>query len=282
VICRYGESWRDTPEKIGALTLTSAAGVRIPLSQIATIKTTLGPSIINREENHRFITVRVNLRGRDMTSFMNEAQEKIAQNLTYDPTAYRIHWGGHFDSQKRAYARLAIIVPLALALMFLLLFGAFGVLRQAAFLIGLLPLSLFGGMLALNITGMTFNVSSAVGFIALFGMFIQNGVILITRFNQLRKAGTALREAVIQGTSQCFRPVLITAAVAIIGLVPASLSTQIGSDVQRPLATVIVYGLAFGTIIALYALPALYYLIEKRYDKPQNIQNGLPDHEIIL
>jgi heavy metal efflux system protein len=151
--------------------------------------------------------------------------------------------------------------------MFLLLFGAFGVLRQAGFLISMLPLSLFGGMLALNITGMTFNVSSAVGFIALFGIFIQNGVVMISRINLIREQGADLRSAVLNGTIQCFRPVLITASVAIIGLVPASLSTSIGSDVQRPLATVIVYGLAFGTLITLYALPALYYLLERRYEK---------------
>ena len=273
VICKYDESHRNTPEVIGSLMLTSGSGARIPLSQIATIKTTLGPSIINRESNHRFLTVRVNLRGRDMTSFMDEAREKIQNGVTYDHSDFRIHWGGQFDSQKRAYSRLAIIVPLALALMFLLLFGAFGIFRQAGFLMSLLPLSLFGGMLALNITGMTFNVSSAVGFIALFGVFIQNGVVIITRINQLRRKGTELKKSVIDGTIQCFRPVLITATVAIIGLVPASLSTNIGSDVQRPLATVIVYGLAFGTLITLYALPALYYLLERKYDRPINDLN---------
>ncbi|MFA6483075.1 MAG: CusA/CzcA family heavy metal efflux RND transporter, partial [Bacteroidales bacterium] len=275
VICRYNDIHRNSPEAIGALMLTSATGAKIPLSQIAEVRTTVGPSIINRESNHRFLTVRVNLRGRDMTSFLDEARQKIQNGVTYDHSQFRIHWGGQFDSQKRAYARLAIIVPLALALMFLLLFGSFGTFRQAGFLISLLPLSLFGGMMALNITGMTFNVSSAVGFIALFGVFIQNGVVMITRINQLRDKGIALMEAVIEGTHQCFRPVLITATVAIIGLVPASLSTNIGSDVQRPLATVIVYGLAFGTLITLYALPALYYMLEKKYDKPEIEENEI-------
>ncbi|HBB90160.1 MAG: hypothetical protein A2X22_00915 [Bacteroidetes bacterium GWF2_49_14] len=268
VICRYNEIHRNTPEAIGSLMLTSVSGAKIPLSQIAEIKTTMGPSIINRESNHRFLTVRVNLRGRDMTSFLDEARQKIQEGVNYDHGAFRIHWGGQFDSQKRAYARLFIIVPLALAIMFLLLFGAFGIFRQAGFLISLLPFSLFGGMLALNITGMTFNVSSAVGFIALFGVFIQNGVIIITRINQLRTKGIELKKSVIDGTIQCFRPVLITATVAIIGLIPASLSTNIGSDVQRPLATVIVYGLAFGTLITLYALPALYYMLERKYNEP--------------
>jgi len=281
VICRYAENDRNTPEAIGSLMLTSCTGAKIPLSQIADIKTTMGPSIINRESNHRFLTVRVNLRGRDMTSFLQEARQKIQDGVTYDKGAFRIHWGGQFDNQKRAYTRLAIIVPLALALMFLLLFGAFGVFRQAGFLMSLLPLSLFGGMLALNITGMTFNVSSAVGFIALFGVFIQNGVIILSRINLLRKKGVELKQSVISGTIQCFRPVLITATVAIIGLVPASLSTHIGSDVQRPLATVIVYGLAFGTLITLYALPALYYLLEKRFDKTAIAGNTNSDTQCI-
>jgi len=276
VICRYNEIHRNTPEAVGSLMLTSETGARIPLSQIAEIKTTLGPSIINRESNNRFLTVRVNLRGRDMTSFITEAKERIRENVRYDHEQFRIHWGGQFDSQQRAFSRLAIIVPLALALMFLLLFGAFGVFRQAGFLMSLLPLSLFGGLLALNLTGMTFNVSSAVGFIALFGVFIQNGVVMVSRINQTRRLGTELKQAVINGTVQCFRPVLITATVAIIGLVPASVSTNIGSDVQRPLATVIVYGLAFGTLITLYALPALYYLVEKKYDK---LRVPLPSNE---
>jgi heavy metal efflux system protein len=267
VICRYNDVHRNTPEKIGSLMLTSATGASIPLSQVAEIRTTLGPSLINRESNQRFLTVRINLRGRDMTSFMTEAQKVIGEQVLYDTSRFRLHWGGQFDSQKRAFARLALIVPLTLALMFLLLFGAFGVLRQAGFLISLLPLSVFGGMLALNITGISFNVSSAVGFIALFGVFIQNGVIMISRINSLRRHCMSLKHAVLEGTIQCFRPVLLTASVAIIGLVPASLSTNIGSDVQRPLAVVIVYGLAFGTLITLYALPALYYLIEKKYDQ---------------
>jgi cobalt-zinc-cadmium resistance protein CzcA len=132
---------------------------------------------------------------------------------------------------------------------------------------GIIPLALFGGMLALNVRGMTLNVSSAVGFIALFGVSIQNGVIIFSRINNLRKYGMKLKEAVSAGTRQCFRPVVMTATVAIVGLFPASISTNIGSDVQRPLATVIVYGLLFATLITLYVLPALYYLTEKRWGK---------------
>jgi cobalt-zinc-cadmium resistance protein CzcA len=266
VICRYNEQFRDTPEKIGALLLTSETGAKIPLSQIADIYTTTGAGIITREENQRFITVRINLRDYDITSFIREANAAVEKTVPYRHDAFHISWGGQFDNQKRAYARLLLIVPLSLALMFLLLFWNFGNFRQAWLQIGILPLSVFGGMLALNITGMTFNVSSAVGFIALFGVFIMNGVLMISHINYLRAEGVALKEAVTKGAIHRFRQILMTSTVAILGLVPASLSTNIGSDVQRPLATVIVYGLAFGTVITLYALPALYYMMEKYFE----------------
>ena len=148
--------------------------------------------------------------------------------------------------------------------MFVLLILAFGKVRQAGLLMSVVPLALFGGMLALNVRGMTLNVSSAVGFIALVGVAIQNGVIMITHINNLRRDGTPLRKAVVSGASHRMRPVLLTASVAVLGLFPASISTGIGSDVQRPLATVIVYGLLFATVITLFILPTLYYLIEKR------------------
>lgn len=267
VICRYNERYRNTPEKIGGLMLTSGSGAKIPLSQVAAIRTTTGASTITREMNRRHLTVRINLRGRDLTSFLNEATDRIRENVRYDPASCQIRWDGQFENQNRAYSRLAVVVPLALALMFLLLYGAFGDFRQAGLLIGLLPLAIFGGMLALNVSGMSFNVSSAVGFIALFGVSIQNGVIMISHINVLRRKGMELKEAVIAGSSHRLRPVLMTATVAILGLLPASLSTGIGSDVQRPLATVIVYGLLFGTVITLYVLPAFYYMLEKRKRK---------------
>ncbi len=263
VICRYNETYRNSPEKIGNLMLTSGSGVKIPLSQVAEIKTSTGASTITREMNKRHLTVRVNLRGRDLTSFLKDAQEKIKENVQYDHTNYRVHWDGQFENQNRAYSRLAVVVPIVLALMFLLLYGAFRDFRQAGLLICMLPLAVFGGMLALNVRGMTFNVSSAVGFIALFGVSIQNGVIMISHINVLRKKGMELKEAVISGASHRFRPVLMTATVAILGLFPASISSGIGSDVQRPLATVIVYGLLCGTIITLYVLPALYLMLER-------------------
>ena len=265
ISCRYTEDSRDTPDKIGSLMLTSASGAKIPLSQVAEVKLTTGESTITREMNKRHLTVKLNLRDRDLSSFLKEAQAKIENDVKYDHEKYHIKWGGQFENQNRAYSHLAFIVPLALAIMFLLLYGAFGDVKQATVLMSIVPLALFGGMLALNVRGMTLNVSSAVGFIALFGVAIQNGVIMISHINDLRKKGVDLKEAVTKGAHDRFRPVLMTATVAVIGLFPASLATGIGSDVQRPLATVIVYGLMFSTVLTLFVLPALYYMIERKF-----------------
>lgn len=273
ISCRYIEDSRDTPDKIGNLMLTSASGAKIPLSQVAEVKLSTGESTITREMNKRHLTVKLNLRGRDLSSFLKEAQAKIEKDIKYDHEKYHIKWGGQFENQNRAYSRLAFIVPLALAIMFLLLYGAFGDFKQALVLMSIVPLALFGGMLALNIRGMSLNVSSAVGFIALFGVAIQNGVIMISHINNLRKKGHELKDSVIKGARDRFRPVLMTATVAVIGLFPASMATGIGSDVQRPLATVIVYGLMFSTILTLFVLPAIYYMAERRFGKKQNLKS---------
>ncbi len=267
ISCRYKDDTRNTPDKIGNLMLTSTTGAKIPLLQVAKIKMATGESSISHEDNKRQLTVGFNIRGRDLTSYLNEAMPKVEKETKYDHELYGIRWGGQFENQKRAYARLSFIVPLALAIMFILLYGAFGKFRQAGLLMSIVPLALFGGMAALNIRGMTLNVSSAVGFIALFGVAIQNGVIMISHINDLRKKGLQLKESVLEGTKHRFRPVLMTATVAILGLLPASLATNLGSDVQRPLATVIVYGLLVATTLTLFILPALYYLVEKKAEK---------------
>lgn len=267
VICRFNDESRNTPERIGSLMLTSGSGAKIPLSQVADIKMTTGAGTISREMNKRHLTVHVNLRGVDLTTFLNKANIAIADRVKYDPNAFRLKWAGQFENQHRAYARLGVVIPLALGIMLLLLFAALGKFRQAVLLLCVVPLALFGGMLALNVRGMTLNVSSAVGFIALIGVAIQNGVIMISHINNLRSRGRNLRDAVITGTRHRFRPILMTATVAVLGLLPASLSTGIGSDVQRPLATVIVYGLLFATVITLYILPSLYYMMESRIEE---------------
>ena len=197
--------------------------------------------------------------------------------MQFDHTRYQIKWDGQFENQKRAYKRLAVVIPFVLAIMFLLMFGAFGRFRQAGLMISVLPLALFGGMAALNIRGMSFNISSAVGFIALFGLTIQNGIIMISHINNLRKEGMPLAEAVTEGAAHRLRPILMTASVAILGLLPASLATGIGSDVQRPLATVIVYGLLCSTLITLYVVPSLYYMMESRAEKTEKNRSNTQD-----
>ncbi len=265
ITCKYKEDARDTPEKIAALMLTSANGSKIPLSQVTDIRLSTGESTITREMNKRHLTVKLNLRDQDLSSFLREAQAAIEKNVDYDHHLYRIEWGGQFENQHRAYSRLGFIVPLALGIMFILLYLAFGKFRQAGLVLSIVPLALFGGMLALNLRGMTLNVSSAVGFIALFGIAIQNGVIMVSHFNQLRKEGMDLFRAVTVGAHHRFRPVLMTATTSMLGLLPASMATGIRSDVQRPLATVIVYGLLFSTAVTLFVLPVMYHLKEKRF-----------------
>lgn len=265
VICRFDDASRDTPESIGNLLLTNGAGAKIPLSQVAEVKMTTGASTISREMNKRHLTIHINLRGVDLTEFLNKANRLIDKEVSYNHDTVHLQWAGQFENQNRAYKRLAAVVPLALGIMLLLLFAACGKFRQAALMMCVVPLALFGGMLALNVRGMTLNVSSAVGFIALIGVAIQNGVIMISHINNLRSRDRGFKQSIITGAKHRFRPILMTATVAVLGLLPASLSTGIGSDVQRPLATVIVYGLLFATVITLYVLPALYYLVEKHY-----------------
>ena len=265
VICRFDDASRNTPESIGNLLLTNGAGAKIPLSQVAEVKMTTGASTISREMNKRHLTIHINLRGVDLTEFLNKANRLIDKEVAYDHDTVHLQWAGQFENQNRAYKRLGAVVPLALGIMLLLLFAACGKFRQAALMMCVVPLALFGGMLALNVRGMTLNVSSAVGFIALIGVAIQNGVIMISHINNLRSRDRGFKQSIITGAKHRFRPILMTATVAVLGLLPASLSTGIGSDVQRPLATVIVYGLLFATVITLYVLPALYYLVEKHY-----------------
>jgi len=278
VTCKLNSESRNTPEKIGNLLLTSNTGIKIPLSQVATIKLTTGASCISREMNKRHLTIRINLRGTDLTSFLKKANHEINKHVQYDKKNFHLQWGGQFQNQQRAYSKLAVVIPLTLGIMLLLLFAAFGKFRQAILQMSVIPLALFGGMLALNLRGMTLNVSSAVGFIALIGVAIQNGVIMVSHINNLRKGGKNLYDAVSEGSMHRFRPIIMTATVAVLGLLPASITTGIGSDVQRPLATVIVYGLLFSTVITLYILPALYYMMEKRAEDKSLKNHTKPEY----
>ncbi|HEV3456807.1 MAG TPA: CusA/CzcA family heavy metal efflux RND transporter [Thermoanaerobaculia bacterium] len=260
---RFVEAVRGDPEAIANLTIPSSTGARIPLSQVADVHLGTGESTITREMGRRHMTVKVDLRGRDLASFIAEAQPTIDRQVRYDHARYEVGWGGQFENQQRAQGRLAVIVPAALGLIFLILYAGFGQLRHAALILIVVPLALFGGLAALLLRGMTLNVSSAVGFVALFGVAVQNGVIMVSRLNQQRRSGLALGEALRRGAGVRMRPVLMTATVAILGLLPAATSRTIGSDVQRPLATVIVGGLISATFLTLLILPPAYFVVER-------------------
>jgi cobalt-zinc-cadmium resistance protein CzcA len=272
IVARFPESVRSSPDQIRDLSITLPAGARIPLSRVATVATTTGESTITREMNRRHLTVRLNLRGRDLSSFLAEAQATVPDRVKFDATKYELSWGGQFENQRRAQTRLALIVPAVLALIFILLYAAFGTLRHPALILTNLPIALLGGLIALYLRGMTLNVSSAVGFIALFGVAVQNGVIMVSHLNHHRERGQPLREAVIRGAVHRLRPVLMTATVATLGLLPAALATGVGSDVQRPLATVIVGGLITATLLTLLVLPSGYILLERRL--PEDVTRG--------
>lgn len=263
ITARYADAFRAEPESLKQLKIRNYKDQEIALEEIADVVLTQGESTITREHNQRHLTVKLNIRNRDLGSLLKEAQDKLDAQLEYNKDTIRLEWGGQFENKNRAYARLAVVIPLTILLMFLLLYATFNKVHQAVLLISILPLALFGGMLALNVRGMTLNVSSAVGFIALFGVAIQNGVIMFSHINDLRKK-MDLRNAVLFGTKERLRPVMMTATVAALGLLPASMATGIGSDIQRPLATVIVYGLIFSTFVTLFLLPALYYFWENR------------------
>jgi cobalt-zinc-cadmium resistance protein CzcA len=267
VTLRFTDTVRNSVDAIGNLTVISATGARIPLSQVAKIELKSGESTITRETNRRHLTVKLNLRGVDLSTFLADAHERIASKVKYDPLANEVVWGGQFENQARAQSRLAVILPLVLALIFLLLYGAFGTLRHAALILVSVPLALLGGLGALQVRGMTLNVSSAVGFIALFGVAVENGVIMVSSLNQKVDTGMPLVDAVFEGAKERLRPVLMTATVATLGLLPAALARGIGSDVQRPLATVVVGGLVSATFLTLLVLPALYYVVERRFPK---------------
>jgi cobalt-zinc-cadmium resistance protein CzcA len=259
---------RDSAQAIGNLLLTSSTGARIALSQVARISLETGESTITREMAKRHLTVRLDIRGRDLASLLAEAKAKIDEKVQYDHSRFQLSWGGQFENQQRAQKRLAVIMPVVIAIMFILLFANFRNGHMPAMILCAVPLGALGGLIALHLRGMTLNVSSAVGFIALFGVAVMDGILMVSRFNRFRfEDGMELKAAVLAGVKLRFRPVLVTASVATLGLLPAALQFGLGSDVQRPLATVVVGGLITATGLTLVWLPALYYLIEERYER---------------
>jgi cobalt-zinc-cadmium resistance protein CzcA len=257
VMVRFPEERRNSPEAMGAILVATPGGGSVPLSQLAEFIETEGPLQISRDNARRRIVVEFNIRGRDTGSVVAEGQKLLASRLALPP-GYYTTWGGTFENQQRAMHRLLIIVPVTLALIYLLLFLTFGSLRYAGLIMLNLPLALIGGIFGLLITGLYLSVPAAVGFIALFGVAVLNGVVLVSQFNQLRQEGLPLAEAVRRGCERRLRPVLMTALVAILGLVPLLFASGPGSEVQRPLAVVVVFGLFTSTLLTLIVLPVLY------------------------
>ena len=239
------------------LRLPMADGEPIALSSVATLRTMDGPVKIDRENSSRMVVVRANVRGRDLVGFVAEAQAAFAQKIQL-PTGYRTTWGGQFENQQRAAARLAVVVPVALALIFLLLYTTLGSLRQATLVLANIPFALVGGVLALWVSGEYLSVPASVGFIALMGIAVLNGLVMISTFNQMHLEGMVLDDVVMYGARRRLRPVLMTASITGFGLIPLLLATGPGSEIQRPLAIVVVGGLISATLLTLVLLPSLF------------------------
>lgn len=257
ILVRYEPEARMTAEAIQEILTATPEGMKVPLDQLATVEEVVGPRQITREDNQRFITIQCNVVDRDIGSFVAEAQRTIAEKVDLPP-GYLVTWGGQFRLQQEANRRLAVVVPATLLIIFLLLFSNFQSLKDAALILLNIPLALVGGVVGLWLTRQNLSVPASVGFIALFGIALENGMVLVTYLNQLVRNGTAINEASIRGACLRVRPVLMTAGTTALGLIPLLFSTGTGSEVQRPLATVVIGGLVTSTVLTLLVIPALY------------------------
>ncbi len=262
VVLRFPESRRNDPASVAAVLLDTPQGSRVPLGQLAEIRTVEGPGQISREDMKRRIVVECNVESRDFGGFVAEARRRVGKEVSL-PAGYYVTWGGQFENQQRATARLAVVVPVVLGMIFFLLFSSFGSMKNAALIFLNVPFSLIGGILGLYVSGQNLSVSASVGFIALFGVAVLNGIVMVSYFNKLRQEGLALDDAIRRGAEMRLRPVLMTALVAALGIVPMLLSEGTGSEIQRPLATVVVGGLFSSTLLTLLLLPALYGWFER-------------------
>jgi len=264
VSLRLPERYRTDPDAMRKIPLRAPGGEQVTLEQVAQVQVRRGPELINREEGQRRIVVMSNVRTRDLGSFVAEARAKIDRQVNLPP-GYYVEYGGQFENQQRATRRLMLIVPIAIALICVLLYLTFASVKQALLVVCNIPLALVGGIAALWIRGMNLNLSASIGFIALFGVAMLNGVVLMSSINQEIVAGHSVREAVLNGARRRLRPVLITAFVASFGFIPMAIATSTGAEVQRPLATVVIGGLFSSTVLTLFQLPVLYEWIFSRY-----------------
>ena len=262
LVVRLQEDASKDIETIRNLLVPSPTGARVPLSQIAEVQIVEGPAQISREDTRRRIGVELNVRGRDIASFVAEAQTAIEKDVKV-PAGYYLTWGGQFENLQRATARLTIVVPLALFLIFVLLFTTFNSVRQAILIYTSIPLAVVGGVLSLYLVGLPFSISAGVGFIALFGVAVLDGVVMVSYINHLRDEGRSVARAVKEGAEARLRPILMTALVASLGFVPMAIATGAGAEVQRPLATVVIGGLIVSTVLKLHVLPMLYGWLER-------------------
>jgi len=245
------------PDAFTALRITAPDGHSLPLASVAKIERIDGPVKVDRENAQRYSVIQSNVRDRDLVGFVEEARAAVAAKVPL-PAGYRIAWGGQFENQQRAAARLGVVVPIALGLIFVLLFSTFGSVRQALLVLAMVPFAMVGGVFALAVSGEYLSVPASVGFIALLGIAVLNGVVMVSYFNQLHARGMPIGEVVVEGAKRRLRPVLMTANIAALGLVPLLFATGPGSEVQRPLAIVVIGGLFSATTLTLLLLPLLY------------------------
>ncbi len=282
IVIRGPDLVRVSPAEFSALRIATPDGQSVPLETLAKLTRESGPVKIDREMGSRYGVVIANVTGRDLVGFVDEAKAKVAAGVKL-PTGYRITWGGQFENQQRAAARLALVVPLALGFIFLILFSTFGSVRQALLVLSNIPFALVGGIVALWVTGEYLSVPASVGFIALLGIAVLNGVVLVSYFNQLHAEGHDLLTSVTQGARRRLRPVLMTASITAFGLVPLLFSTGPGSEIQRPLAIVVIGGLITATALTLILLPILYLrFAQPRTDRPAaEIESGALPKEVV-
>src|ERR1700728_2410706 len=259
---RFTGASRDSPEALENLPVHTASGMQVALSQVADIRVQSGESTITRENGKRNLTIRIDNRDRDISRYLAAAQAQIGSHVHFDPDKVRLEWGGQFENERRALARLMLILGLVMGLMLIFLTIGTKSFRQALLIIGVVPLATLGGLVSVHVTGETLNVATGVGFLALFGVAVQNGIIMVANLNRMRQAGLELHEAIMKGATERLRPVLMTATVATLGMLPAALHTRLGSDVQRGIATVVVGGLAISTVLTLFVLPSMYHVVE--------------------
>ncbi len=273
VAIRLPANVRNDPEALAALVIKTPQGELVRLDQLAEIRTVRGPIIINREQAHRRVVVMSNVSGRDLGGFVKDAKAAVEQKVQLPP-GYRLEWSGQYENQQRAQERLAIVFPVSLLIIAALLYATFRNAKQMFLILSIVPLALVGGIAALWLRGINLNLSACVGFIALFGIAVLNGVVMVSHINALRKEGKEMTEAVHQGASDRLRPVLITALVASLGFIPMALAQSRGAEIERPLATVVIGGLITATVLTLYILPLLYPWFSRKIDFSNNNQQA--------